>query len=43
MGMVLLTTEAEGAGVSQRGEEKAVERPHCSLSVLEGSSLIEGR
>jgi len=32
-----MTRKAEGAEAVQPGEEKAVGRPHCSLSVFEGS------
>jgi len=33
-GAPLLQRQAEGAGLVQPGEEKAVRRPHCSLPVL---------
>jgi len=30
-------TQFEGAGLVQHDKERAAERPHCSLPVLEGS------
>jgi len=33
-GMHLLRGQAEGVGAVQRGEEKALMRPYCSLSIL---------
>jgi len=33
-GALLLQRQAEGAGLVQLGEEKAVRRPHCSLPVF---------
>jgi len=41
-GSPLLQRKVEGVGLFQLGEEKALERPHCVLPVLEGS-LQAGR
>ena len=38
----LLWRKTEGAGVTQFGEEKALGRPHCGLSVHKGTYKQEG-
>ncbi|NWX20069.1 NUP98 protein, partial [Aegotheles bennettii] len=41
-GTPLLQGEAEGVGVLQLGEEKALRRPHCSFQYLKGGNEKDG-